>query len=138
MRERNKWLEFAKEDLVVARLSLEKGIYNQVCFHSHQGVEKMLKGYLAAKDKDVPKTHFIGVLLRLCAQIDQRFKKMIDRCIKLDDYYIPTRYPDALPGRLPEGLPEKKDAEEALSVLEEIMDFVQKRQRQVKANEAVR
>lgn len=46
MQEKNNWFEFAKEDLIVAQASLEKDIYNQVCFHSHQGVEKMLKGYL--------------------------------------------------------------------------------------------
>ena len=28
-----------------------------------------------------------------------------------DRFYIPTRYPDEIPGSLPEGLPNKKDAE---------------------------
>jgi HEPN domain-containing protein len=79
----NKWFEFAKEDLIVAQASLEKRVYNQVCFHSHQGVEKMLKGYLAEKDKDIPKTHFINVLLKLCSQIDGEFKGIIDLCITL-------------------------------------------------------
>ena len=127
MKESNNWFEFAKEDLIVAQASLEKGIYNQVCFHAHQGVEKMLKGYLAIKGKDIPKTHFISVLLKLCAELDLKFKEMTHICIKLDNYYIPTRYPDALPGILAEGIPEKDDAEEAISVLEEMMDFVIKR-----------
>jgi hypothetical protein len=35
---------------------------------------------------------------------------------QIDIYYIPTRYPDALPGSLPEGLPGKGDAEGAISV----------------------
>ena len=52
---------------------------------------------------------------------------MIDRCTKLDDYYIPTRYPDALPGSLPQSLPERKDAEEALYVLKDIISFVKER-----------
>ena len=51
-------------------------------------------------------------------------RELPDRCIELDDYYIPTRYPDALPGRLPEGLPKKEDAEEALAALEEVGDFI--------------
>lgn len=126
MKEKNKWFEFANEDLIVARVSLEKEVYNQVCFHSHQGVEKMLKGYLVEKDKDVPKMHSVGALLKLCEKIDEKFRELTDRCIKLDDYYIPTRYPDALPGRLPEGLPNKEDAEEALAVLEEVGDFIKK------------
>jgi len=126
MKEENKWFAFAREDLIVAQASLEKEVYNQVCFHSHQGVEKTLKGYLAAKDRDIPKTHFISALLKLCFQIDGNFKGLINRCLKLDDYYIPTRYPDALPGTLPEGIPTKEDAQEAISILEEMMDFVAK------------
>lgn len=127
MKESNNWLEFAQDDLVVAKASFEKEVYNLACFHAHQGVEKMLKGYLSAKGKDIPKTHFIGVLLKLCTQIDKEFNEITDMCIKLDDYYIPTRYPDALPGMLPEGLPDKTDAEEAISVLEDIITFVSKR-----------
>jgi HEPN domain-containing protein len=80
MRKDNNWFEFAKEDSIVAGASLEKRIYNQVCFHAHQGVEKMLKGYLALKDKDIPRTHFIGKLLELCVQIDQEFKRLAPRC----------------------------------------------------------
>src|SRR3989338_6999317 len=103
MKKNNNWFEFAKEDLIVARASLEQLVYNQVCFHAQQGVEKMLKGFLAVKDKDIPRIHSIGGLLKLCAEIEPRFNKLVDTCIKLDDYYIPTRYPDALPGVLPEG-----------------------------------
>jgi HEPN domain-containing protein len=34
----------------------------------------------------------------------------------LDRFYIPTRYPDALPGMLPGGMPDQSDAEEALDL----------------------
>ena len=37
-----------------------------------------------------------------------------DDLVIMDDYYIPPRYPDALPGTLPEGLPGKTEAEEAI------------------------
>lgn len=123
----NNWFDFANEDLIVAKASLEKQVYNLACFHAHQGTEKMLKGYLAANGKDIPKTHFIGTLLKLCAEIDQGFKEITQMCIKLDDYYIPTRYPDALPGMLSEGMPNKEDAIESIAVLEKVMDFVSKR-----------
>ncbi len=42
----NKWLQFAQEDLKVAGLCFDEGIFNQVCFHSQQGVEKILKGFI--------------------------------------------------------------------------------------------
>ena len=41
--------------------------------------------------------------------------------IVLDRFYIPTRYPDALPGGLSEGAPRREDADEALAGAEECM-----------------
>lgn len=123
----NNWLEFARQDLEIAEVAFDRKIYNQTCFHCQQAVEKFLKGYLTAKDKDIPKTHFLDELLNLCIQMDKDFEKLREHCAKLDDYYIPTRYPDALPGMLPEGLPDKKDASEALSFTKEMMQFVMKR-----------
>lgn len=38
----------------------------------------------------------------------------------MDQFYIPTRYPDALAGSLPEGLPDKGDARKALDIAEDI------------------
>ncbi len=125
----NNWFSFAHEDLIVAEASFEEKVYNQVCFHSQQGAEKMLKGFLKSKKQNVPKTHFLEELIELCSNIDNRFRSLRSRCSILDRYYIPTRYPDALPGVLPEGLPQKKDAEEALKTLREIMEFVEKRLR---------
>jgi HEPN domain-containing protein len=124
MKETNNWFEFAEDDLKMAEAALKGKIYNQTCFHSQQGVEKMLKGFLRTHGKSIPKTHFLDDLLNLCIEIDNSFSGLKEKCLKLDKYYIPTRYPDALPGTLPEGLPEKKDAQEALSFLREITDFV--------------
>jgi len=39
----------------------------------------------------------------------------------LDRFYIPTRYPDALPGSLAEGMPNEADALEALVLVRQIM-----------------
>jgi HEPN domain-containing protein len=42
----------------------------------------------------------------------------------LDRFYIPTRYPDALPGALPEGLPGTADAEEAVALARQVFAAV--------------
>lgn len=123
----NNWFEFAKQDLKMAEIGLNEKFYNQACFHCQQAVEKFLKGYLITKNKEVPKTHFLDELLNLTIQIDKNFENLRDYCSKLDDYYIPTRYPDALPGTLPEGLPDEKDALEAIVFTKEIMQFVMER-----------
>jgi HEPN domain-containing protein len=55
----DRWLEFAHQDLQMAELALPEGIYNQVCFHSQQCVEKCIKGLLANLGKITPRTHSI-------------------------------------------------------------------------------
>lgn len=109
-----RWLVFAWEDLRVAERIMEDEIFNQVCFHSQQCVEKTLKGALISRDISPPRSHSITDLLSLFPSdwlADWR-----DDLTALDDYYIPTRYPDALPGSLPEGMPGHTEAKEALEL----------------------
>jgi HEPN domain-containing protein len=44
------------------------------------------------------------------------FGELEDALRLLDRFYIPTRYPDAFPGMLADGLPGRQDARETLAV----------------------
>jgi HEPN domain-containing protein len=110
----DRWLEFAHQDLQMAELALNEGIYNQVCFHSHQCIERCLKAELANMNKKPPRTHSVVDLLGLLPP--DFLRDLREELEQIDIYYIPTRYPDALPGSLPDGLPGKEDAEDAISV----------------------
>lgn len=127
MKEQNNWFYFAEEDIKMAESAFKERIFNQACFHSQQAVEKMLKGFLKAKGVIIPRTHFLIELLKICIKIDKDFQDLRDECAILDDYYIPTRYPDAIPGVLPEGLPKEKDAKEALSILIHTCNFIKRK-----------
>ena len=109
----DRWLEFARQDLQMAELAMNEGIYNEVCFHSQQCVEKCIKGLMTDLGKIPPRTHSIvdllGQLPPDCLQ------NLHEELAQLDIFYIPTRYPDALPGSLADGLPGKEDAEEAIA-----------------------
>lgn len=120
----NKWFVFADEDWLVAKRALEDGIFNQTCFHSQQGVEKLLKGLISEAKRRIPKTHSLIELLNICSEINPQLGEFETDCFKLDRYYIPTRYPDALPGALPNGLPNKSDAEKALKILDRINTLI--------------
>ena len=109
----DRWLEFARQDLQMAELALKEGIYNQVCFHSQQCVEKCVKGLLSDLGKSPPRTHAIVDLLGLLPK--EYLQHLREDLAQLDIFYIPTRYPDALPGSLAEGLPGKEDAQEAIA-----------------------
>ncbi len=125
MTEPHRWMEFAREDFVLAEAALEKGIYNQTCFHAQQGVEKALKGFLRSRQRSVPRSHALGELLAICQDLDASFSKLQETCLKLDQYYIPTRYPDALPGIGPEGLPTRQDAEDVAALLRNTLDWIE-------------
>ena len=124
MTEPHRWLEFAREDRILAELALEKGITNQVCFHAQQGVEKALKGFLRSRQRSVPRVHSLAELLIICQETDPSFNRLEEFCLKLDQYYIPTRYPDALPGSGEEGLPTDQEAKEAVEFLRETLEWV--------------
>lgn len=124
MNEGEAWLRFAREDLRIAELAMQDSLYNQVCFHSQQCVEKALKGWLAQRGKSIPRTHRMADLLNI---IPARFiRQFEDSLLVLDQFYIPTRYPDALPGSLPDGLPEESDAREALDLAKAIFMIIER------------
>jgi len=118
-----RWLAFAREDLRVAELALAEGIFNQVCFHAQQCVEKAVKGWLEQQGGVPPRTHRMADLLMLLPL--DLMGELSDGLRSLDRFYIPTRYPDALPGVRPEGMPGQRDAEEALDLAQGALQRVE-------------
>jgi HEPN domain-containing protein len=118
-----RWLAFAREDLRVAELALAEGIFNQVCFHAQQCVEKAIKGWLVQQGRIPPRTHRMADLLALLPP--ELLGELNDALRLLDRFYIPTRYPDALPGMLPEGMPEQHDAEEAFNLARDALQRIE-------------
>lgn len=127
MTEPHKWLKFADEDLIAAETMLEKGVYNLACFHSQQGIEKGLKGFLRSQQQDIHKTHALVELVAMCRMSDGSFSGLDETCRKLDSYYVPTRYPDALPGAGPETLPDREEAEEAVTLLRSGLQWIKRK-----------
>jgi HEPN domain-containing protein len=117
------WLVFARQDLRMAELALDESIYNQACFHAQQCVEKAIKGWLEQQGQTPPRTHRMADLLTwLPAEL---LGELSDTLRLFDRFYIPTRYPDALPGTLPEGMPGQRDAREALDVARQALARIQ-------------
>lgn len=101
-----RWLAFAREDLRMAELAMAEALWNQVCFHAQQCVEKILKAWLVDRGETPPRTHKLVDLVAVLG--DARLVGRADEVRGLDRFYIPTRYPDVLPGALPEGLPSEE------------------------------
>jgi len=133
MNEQSKrWLMFAAQDFRMAELAMAEGLYNQVCFHCQQCAEKAIKGLLAHQGRTPPRTHLLGDLLTLLAPNPLMVRLDIQL---LDRFYIPTRYPDALPGNLPEGLPNLDDATEALVVARQTLEIISRALGKLKGDE---
>ncbi|MGH2523188.1 MAG: HEPN domain-containing protein [Anaerolineales bacterium] len=118
------WLDKAAEDLVVAKLVQAEGHLAHVCFLSQQCIEKALKAYLLHTTNSYPRTHKLVDLLNECAPSNSAFSNFLSDCIVVDQYYIPTRYPDGVPGSLAGGSPGETEAQEALDAAERILHFV--------------
>jgi HEPN domain-containing protein len=101
------WLKFAEDDIRSAEVLLPEGIFNIVCFHCQQAVEKSLKAFLRQYQDSVPYIHILEELCVRCAKLDASFAKFRLECKDLDAFYQPTRYPEAPTGSLPEGTPTK-------------------------------
>jgi len=119
-----RWLDKANEDLVVARLVLNEQHPAHACFLSQQCIEKALKAFLLANTNTYPRTHKLVDLLSQCKQVESEFDQFVPNCLVIDQYYIPTRYPDGIPGGTATGIPANTEAEEAIISADKILKFV--------------
>lgn len=117
------WLAFAADDLGFSKIGLREGYFAKACFHAHQAIEKTLKAYLIYKGKSVPRIHHLIELFKLC---DAPWIEGLETELKIvDTFYIPTRYPEGIPGSLPHCLPGKKEAQEAIDLADRVLSLVQ-------------
>ena len=126
MRPHEQWLDRAWDDLQFARLGMREGYHAQVCFLSQQVVEKSLKGFLVLRGRLYPKTHKLADLWRLCDEIFQELGPFEGAFRIIDAYYIPARYPDAVPGG--GGIsPSTEQAQEALETAEKVYAMIREK-----------
>jgi HEPN domain-containing protein len=119
------WFARAEDDLQFAKIGVREGFHSQACFLAQQAIEKTLKGCLVAARKTYPKTHkLVDLASLLGATWLSRFKQEIKL---IDEFYIPTRYPDGVPGLLPSRGANDRDAKEAIAAAEQILETALKK-----------
>jgi HEPN domain-containing protein len=112
------WLEKAEKDLVLAKSSISLGFYDYAAFHAQQCAEKALKAFLVSRGRPIKRTHDIGELILLCADVDAEFSKLFDEDVDLlTAYSVEARYPTIHE-------PEKEEAENAIKLAELVLEFV--------------
>lgn len=89
------WLKRARSNLERAKMGkVSPGIlYEDLCFDAQQAVEKSLKAILVKLNQPFPKTHSIGILLKLIEEAGIEIPQNINQAKLLTAYAVDARYP---------------------------------------------
>jgi HEPN domain-containing protein len=124
-----RWLRQAQQDIDDAGYNRAGGRYHLTCFLAQQGSEKALKAYLYAQGEERVWGHSVADLARQCAEYDAGFEALVGIGGGLDRHYIPTRYPNGLPGGIPAEAFDADDAEKALRqarrIIRQVEEFLE-------------
>ncbi|MBM4339440.1 MAG: HEPN domain-containing protein [Deltaproteobacteria bacterium] len=124
-----RWLTQSQDEFQDADDLRKRGRFYLALFHFQQAGEKALKAYLYLKVKSIEVfyTHSIDDLLEMTFEINSDFRE-VAQAKKLDRYYIPTRYPNGLPGNVPSRyFDDPKEAEEAMELAKSLIELVEKK-----------
>ena len=124
--EARRWYLQARDDLRAAATLRLGGHFAQGCFFAQQAAEKGLKAVLYSQGARVVLGHSARQLAEECRAHDPTFAGVVPETLLLDQYYIPTRYPNGLPSPVVPGefysLDQAMAAEEAA---EKVLGFVE-------------
>ena len=119
--EATRWILQAENDLGFAQLGLRERYHSQACFLSQQAAEKALKSVAYGRGDRFVIGHSLQELLNGLVGTYGEMESLREAACRLDQYYVATRYPDALPGGLPFETYSRGQAEEAVGMASEIV-----------------
>ncbi len=117
------WFIQALYDFGASKSNFEDGYYAQACFWAQQAGEKSVKAILFAQGERIVIGHSIRELLLKVKDI-QISEEIINAGTELDKFYIPPRYPNALPGGYPSEFYDENSARFAIVSALKILKFI--------------
>ena len=121
-KEATRWMHQSEDDFKFVQWVLSENVFfDKGCFVAQQAGEKALKACLYARGERRVFGHSLFELSNELSQRDGRFSVLVSEAKKLDRFYIPTRYPNGLPGGSPFQVFDRQDLELALDALEQVM-----------------
>jgi len=125
--EARQWLDYAKENLEIARIGLERDLFNACLQNAQQVVEKVLKASLLAAGWEIPCTHSIRELMRRAREAGVSLELSMDDCDLFDAIYIPSKYP--VFGVLPGEVADRETCQRCLEIAERTIDNLEELRR---------
>ena len=92
-------------------------MYDIICFHATQAVEKLLKSFIINNGKAVEKIHDLDVLQESATKIDNSFSEIKNACILLNTFIPNIKYDDEDPMT-------KQDMDKIVKSLETVCNFL--------------
>jgi HEPN domain-containing protein len=115
------WLSQAVRDLEQAQASRTEGRHEWACFAAHQSAEKAVIALHLAHGQEAW-GHVVAALLRELPV--QPPPHLIEKAKVLDNFYVPTRYPNGHPEGAPFQHYGSIQSEEAICYAGEILEFI--------------
>jgi HEPN domain-containing protein len=123
-REALRWFRQSEDDFrFVEWVSKESIFFDKGCFIAQQSGEKALKACLYALGERRIIGHSLFEIVDRLSPQETEFQTIIDEAKRLDRFYIPTRYPNGLPGGSPFQVFTAGDLAGALEDLQRILDL---------------
>jgi HEPN domain-containing protein len=125
--EAERWFKQASSDLKAAAWNIKGDFHFAACFLAQQSAEKALKSllYYLGASRSTLFTHSLVVLVQEGQKQLDALAALLSVARELDLHYLPSRYPDSLPGSYPHKLYSKDVAERAVENAETILAFVE-------------
>lgn len=99
--EASRWWLQAENDLAFARVALRERFHAQACFVAQQTAEKAVKAIAYGLGERAVLGHSIVVLIDRYGDRVAGLPELRRDAGILDQYYVPARYPNGLPGGAP-------------------------------------
>ena len=89
------WIDKAEDDFTVANreYKAKTPVYDAVCFHAQQCVEKYMKAILQENNKEFGKVHDLDLLLEECKKFAPILENHKEALIELSSFAVEIRYP---------------------------------------------
>jgi len=114
------WVAQATRDLEQARASRDDGRHEWACFAAHQAAEKAVKALHLSLGQEAWGQVVARLLQELTVPVPSQ---LIEKGKVLDNFYVPTRYPNGHPSGAPFEHYGSLQSEEAIRYADEILEF---------------
>lgn len=115
------WIRKAENDFKVAFREImrdDEPVYDAICFHSQQCIEKYLKAVLQENDVYIERTHDLWKIAKNCIPYLNYLQELKEKLISVSAYAVEIRYPG-------ESATEE-EAKESFDICKEVRKLVRK------------